>query len=267
MNCLSIILALIAAFYAIIMSNKRNEQFIKDGKTFSEQIPGSGEFFDKVASSYDLLNQIISLGYHAKWRQAAEQKLFLASSVLDVSTGTADLALSIAKNRSVRIVGLDPSEEMLRLARAKRDSAGDHIGDVTFVKGVAEQLPFEDESFDAVVVAFGVRNFRDRQRGLEEMARVVRKGGAFVVLEASMPREDAFLGKMARMFIKGFVPMIGGIVAGNAEAYGYLRDSMASFPDVDVFVDMLTAAGVTVEEHERLGPFGLGPDLYHGLKS
>lgn len=229
-------------------------------------VPGSGSFFNTIAARYDILNQVISLGFHGSWRTSAIKKILPAQSVLDISTGTGDLAISVAANRSIRVVGLDPSPEMLKVARDKINRFANSIGDVRLVTGVAEALPFESDSFDAVAVAFGVRNFQDRQKGLSEMSRVLKPNGKWVILELSLTDGDQFLERATRLFVTDLVPRVASIISGNREAYEYLSDSMRTFPNEKEFCNMLEAAGLVVESQERLSPFGMGPFLYSGIK-
>ncbi|CAN8064176.1 unnamed protein product [Agarophyton chilense] len=233
----------------------------------SHVVLGSGQFFDKIAARYDVLNQVISLGLHGCWRRSAIRKILPAKSVLDVSTGTGDLAISVAGNRSIRVVGLDPSTEMLKVAREKANRFAKIIGDLQLVEGVAEKLPFESESFDAVAVAFGVRNFQDIRKGLAEMGRVLRPGGRWVILEVGFTNGDRFLEKVYRIFVTKIMPKVAGFFSGNRGAYQYLSDSMQRFPEVEQFIVMLEEAGLHVETQERLTPLGMGPFLYSGNKS
>lgn len=263
---ISLIVAFMAAYYSANMSNKQGERFLRNRLNKKQITPGSGEFFDGIASRYDFFNQVISLGHDLGWRKKALSKLPAISSILDVSTGTADLAIALAANRSIRVVGIDPSEKMLNAGQKKIDILSEMIGKVELVQGVAEELPFEDASFDAVIVAFGVRNFQDREKGLSEMARVLKPDGRLVVMELSLPKGDAFLDRVTRAFVEKVVPKFAGVISGNGEAYQYLSDSMAGFPDAHVFRNMLSSVGIHLESHEKLSPFGMGPDLYSAKK-
>lgn len=263
----------IIAWFATRISVQTADDFIfhsPDDSTSSssQHRPGSGAFFDKLAPTYDFLNEIISLGYQSTWRNAAISKLLPADSVLDVSTGTADLAIKLASNRSMRVVGLDPSPEMLRLAQRKLDLFGSQIGAVELVNGVAEHLPFDNASFNGVVVAFGVRNFENRQLGLSEMARVLAPPGKLVVLETVGPDRDdsGWFTALSRVYVKHIMPLVGGTVSGQLRAYRYLAESMDEFPCKEEFVDMLSKAGLLVDECQRLGPVRKGPLLCVGVK-
>jgi demethylmenaquinone methyltransferase / 2-methoxy-6-polyprenyl-1,4-benzoquinol methylase len=204
---------------------------------------GSGAMFDGIAERYDALNRILSLGLDQGWRRrtAAELRLRPGMTVLDLATGTGDLALLIAReNPEVRVIGVDPSSRMLEVAARKVRDEGLE-GRIELRAGDAQALDLEDGSVDAVSMAFGIRNVPDRPRALREMARVTREGGRVAILELSEPREGV-LGKLARFHIRKVVPRIGGALSGSAE-YRYLQESIAAFPPPDEFASMMTASG------------------------
>jgi demethylmenaquinone methyltransferase / 2-methoxy-6-polyprenyl-1,4-benzoquinol methylase len=205
---------------------------------------GSGRMFDAIASRYDRLNRVLSLGADRRWRRRAVAALELADGerVLDVATGTADLALEIARARpGVEVIGVDPSRGMLEVGRRKVAAAGLE-GRVRLEEADGQALPYADGSFDAACIAFGIRNVADRARGLREMSRVVRSGGRVVVLELSEPRRG-LLALGARLYIRVLVPRIGALLSGAAE-YRYLQSSIAAFPPPDEFAAMMEAAGI-----------------------
>lgn len=205
--------------------------------------PGSGAMFDAIAARYDLLNRVLSLGIDQRWRRRAVQRLELAGQcrVLDVATGTGDLAVAIARSLpDARVVGIDPSEGMLAVGRKKLEVAG-LAGRVTLEAGAVEALPFADGSFDGVTIAFGIRNAEDRERGLAEMRRVTKSGGHVAVLELGEP-EDGVLKGLARWHIRTVVPFVGGLLSGNRE-YRYLQTSIAAFPRRAEFARMMREAG------------------------
>jgi demethylmenaquinone methyltransferase/2-methoxy-6-polyprenyl-1,4-benzoquinol methylase len=185
--------------------------------------------FDRIAERYDLLNRVLSLGADQRWRRATVEALELApgTRVLDVATGTADLAMQLARQPGVTVVGVDPSSRMLSIAAEKVARAG--LADrVALTVGDAERLPFETGSFDAAAVAFGIRNVPDRPLGLRELARVVRPGGRIAILELTDPR-PGLIGGLGRLYVHEVVPRIGAVISGALE-YRYLQDSIARFP-------------------------------------
>lgn len=257
----AIIFAVLVALLASFIATQKSATVSK----VSDETLGSGAFFNSIADRYDVLNRIISLGHDSQWRHSALDAIRGSRSVLDVSTGTADLAIAVAATMDARVVGVDPSDGMLTRGREKVELLG--LGKtVRLVDGVAEQLPFEPEEFEAVVVAFGVRNFQNRKRGIREMIRVLAPGGKLAILELSMPRGDGALPVVARFFVNRVMPSVASLVTGNPSAYRYLSSSMDAFPGSDEFVQILQEAGVEHITHKRLAPFGLGPDLYVATK-
>ena len=209
---------------------------------------GSGAMFDGIARRYDLLNRIISFGVDQGWRRRAATALRLpdAGRALDVATGTADLAVEIARRfDGSTVVGLDPSNGMLEVGRVKVERFG--LSErIELLEGEGERLPFDDASFDGISIAFGIRNVPDRPAALREMCRVVRPGGRVVILELSEP-ESGFMGSMARFHIHGVVPFVGGLLSGSRE-YKYLQASIAAFPPAAEFAGMMEAAGLEIDE-------------------
>jgi demethylmenaquinone methyltransferase/2-methoxy-6-polyprenyl-1,4-benzoquinol methylase len=205
---------------------------------------GSGEMFDQIASRYDLLNRVISMGLDRGWRRRLVRGLNCDGRcrVLDVATGTADVAVDVATYHTLgNVVGLDPSTGMLEVGRRKVSDLGlDQRIDL--VEGDAQGMPFEDDSFDAACISFGIRNVPDRQQGLREMVRVTRPGGRVVVLELSEPR-TGFLAPFARFHVHHIVPRIGGLLSGSKE-YRYLQQSIESFPPPEDFAEMMSEAGL-----------------------
>ena len=185
--------------------------------------------FDRIAGVYDLLNSVMTAGLHHRWRERASDlaRVGPGSRVLDVATGTGDLAVELARRVSPggEVVGSDFSEAMLERARCKPKPAG---ADLRFEWGDALDLPFEDGAFDAATVGFGARNFSDLARGLAEMVRVVRPGGRVVVLEFTSPTR-APLSLFYRLWFDRIVPLLGAL-AGDSDAYTYLPNSVKRFP-------------------------------------
>lgn len=224
---------------------------------------GSGPMFDRIATRYDYLNRLISLGSDGGWRRAAVCALELrdGARVLDVATGTGDLAIAVARRHpTARLVGVDPSPGMLAVGQAKLVRLGLHER-IEFVLGDARALPFAAESFDAACMAFGIRNVPERPRALLEIRRVLRPGSRFAVLELSDPR-GGLLAPLARLHVHRVVPWIGAALGGGAE-YRYLARSIAAFPAAAVFAEELGAAGFLVTAVTALG-FG-AVHLYVGV--
>ena len=199
----------------------------RDSAQFAEQV---NRMFDRVAARYDLLNSLMSAGLHHRWRERAADQAELApgDSALDVCCGTGDLTFELAKRIAPggHVVGCDFSEPMLDLARDKAGSRG--TDGVRFEWADALNLPYDAGRFDAVTVGFGVRNFADRDRGLREMARVLRPGGRLVVLEFTRPQRPPFSSFYSLWFDR-IAPILGRI-SDDPEAYAYLAESVRSFP-------------------------------------
>lgn len=215
--------------------------------------------FDAIAERYDVLNRVLSLGIDQGWRRDAVDALELEAGdhVLDLATGTADLALQIAESASVTVVGSDPSTKMLSVGRTK---VAKNQARVTLDEGDAQALPYEDNEFDACSMAFGIRNVPDRELALQEMVRVVRPGGRIVILELGEP-DGTLIGPLARFHVHHVVPRIGALVSGQAE-YRYLQESIAAFPPAAAFAALMQKAGVRDVEVRRL-TFGAA-NLYVG---
>ncbi len=209
---------------------------------------GSGQMFDRIARRYDFVNRVLSLGIDKSWRRKTVRALQLGDKprVLDVATGTGDLAIDIARmTPGATVIGLDPSTEMLAIAETKL--AKRKLTDrVSVIVGDAQALPFKDCEMDAATIAFGIRNVPDRLQGLRELARVVRPGGRIAVLELGEPRKG-MLGHAARFHTRHVVPRLGALLSGSRE-YAYLQKSIAAFPPAEEFAALMERAGLHVIE-------------------
>ena len=209
---------------------------------------GSGQMFDRIARRYDFVNRVLSIGLDKGWRRRTVRSLQLgeAPKVLDLATGTGDLAIDIARmTPGATVVGLDPSPGMLAIAHDK--IAKKQLADrVTLVEGDAQVLPYADGEMDAITIAFGIRNVPDRARALREMARVVRPGGRIAILELGEPKRGV-MGAMARFHTRHVVPKLGALLSGKRE-YAYLQKSIAAFPPADEFAALMMTSGLSVIE-------------------
>ena len=201
--------------------------------------------FDRIAPSYDALNHLLSLGIDHLWRRRAVRELrkFVPKRVLDLATGTCDMAIALAKGLDgVQITGSDISTEMVEVGRVK--VAGRGLSEkIKLEIADAEQLPYAEGEFDAVTVGFGVRNFTNKAQGLSEMRRVLREGGVVEVLELSRPTNKIF-GPIFRFYFHKVMPIVGGWISGDRAAYKYLPASVDKFPAPERFVQMMREAGL-----------------------
>jgi demethylmenaquinone methyltransferase/2-methoxy-6-polyprenyl-1,4-benzoquinol methylase len=206
--------------------------------------------FGRIVRRYDLMNRLMTGGQDERWRKKAVRYARVAGEerALDVATGTGDLALALATGGFRQVIGLDFAPEMIAAARDK----GAGRADVAFQVGDAMALPFGDGEFDAVTVSFGLRNMRDYGGALREMARVLRPGGRLICLELT-PCRTPVLGKIFNWYFTRVVPLIGGWLSGDAEAYRYLPSSVAAFPDAVALAELMRRSGFERVEIERVG--------------
>jgi len=206
--------------------------------------------FDTISENYDGLNRVISFGRDVYWRKKVVrivQNKF-PDSILDIATGTGDLAIQLAKTGASRIVGLDISPGMLAIGQKKvREKA--LTDQIRMMIGDSEALPFDDAVFDVITVAFGVRNFEDLEKGLSEIYRVLKPGGMLVVLETSVPAR--WLYKQGyRLYSQHILPLIGKLFSKDRSAYSYLSESAAAFPHGLAFNNILGKIGFIDMEHK-----------------
>ncbi|MEM7380358.1 MAG: bifunctional demethylmenaquinone methyltransferase/2-methoxy-6-polyprenyl-1,4-benzoquinol methylase UbiE [Bacteroidota bacterium] len=214
------------------------------------------QMFDTISGSYDGLNRVISFGIDVKWRKrvVALVKKEKPKSVLDIATGTGDLAIQLVQTGADKIVGLDISPGMLEVGKNKVSDKG--LNDkVEMLVGDSEALAFEDASFDAATVAFGVRNFENLEKGLSEIHRVLRPGGTLVVLETSVPTKTPFK-QGYRFYTRYVLPQIGKIFSKDRSAYAYLSESASVFPYGEEFNNILGKIGFIAMEN-RPQTFGV----------
>ncbi|HEX8473276.1 MAG TPA: bifunctional demethylmenaquinone methyltransferase/2-methoxy-6-polyprenyl-1,4-benzoquinol methylase UbiE [Pyrinomonadaceae bacterium] len=208
--------------------------------------------FAVIAGRYDVLNHLLSGNTDKRWRRLVAKRLQSSlrddARVLDVACGTGDLSLALANAGQARIVGVDFCRPMLEIAARK---AVGHTPELIFVEGDALRLPFADETFDVVTIAFGLRNLTSVEDGLRELRRVLKRGGRLAVLEFSSPVVPAFRA-LFQFYFNRVLPFIGGIVSGSRGAYEYLPDSVSRFPDQKRLAGMMNEAGLTDVEYQNL---------------
>ncbi len=201
------------------------------------------QMFDTISGNYDDLNRVISFGIDVKWRKKV-LKLVADThpeSILDIATGTGDLALLMTQTSATKIIGLDISAGMLEVGR-KKISEKKLDAKIEMVLGDSEKIPYDDASFDAITVAFGVRNFETLEKGLAEILRVLKPGGIFVILETSVP--ERFPYKQGYTFYsKNILPLIGKLFSKDNSAYQYLSDSASVFPYGEALNNILRKIG------------------------
>lgn len=201
------------------------------------------DMFDNISENYDGLNRVISLGRDIAWRKKVIRWVGKTKpkTILDIATGTGDLAIQFAENtNATKIVGLDLSEGMLKVARKKTAKKG--VPNIEFIKGDSEALPFPDESFDAITVSFGIRNFEDLEKGLSEIHRVLKVGGIFVILETSVPTKFPFK-QGYHLYTKNILPLVGRLFSKDKVAYKYLSESASVFPFGEALNNILKQIG------------------------
>ena len=220
--------------------------------------------FDSISGKYDFLNHFLSMGIDIRWRRKAIALLkdLQPKTILDVATGTGDFAVEALRLKPSKIIGVDISEGMLDVGRQKM-KARQLDGIIELRSGDSEKLPFEDNFFDAVIVAFGVRNFEDLERGLSEILRVVRPGGRVVVLEFSRPTKFP-MKQLYNAYFTAILPLIGRWVSRDQAAYSYLPESVQAFPDGPDFIRILSDVGYKNPQCKSL-TFGIS-SLYWGSK-
>lgn len=222
------------------------------------------EMFDNIAPGYDLLNRVLSLGIDRCWRKKLRKMLDKdkPSLVLDIATGTGDLAIECIKKQKKQIIGVDISEKMLEEGRKKIEK----LNLSEYIKleyGDSENLQFESGKFDAVIVGFGVRNFETLEKGLAEMYRVTKPGGKVFILDFSLPRNKIILA-LYKFYFFNILPLIGRLVSKNDYAYKYLPESVKHFPQYEVMTGIMDNIGFRQTFYKPL-TFGISV-IYCGIK-
>ena len=213
--------------------------------------------FNDIAPTYDKLNHILSLNVDKSWRRKAVRRLKKAVAgvetplILDVACGTADSTIKIAKKiENAKVLGIDISTKMLEIGREKATKKG-LDNRISFSISRAENIDFQDDTFDAAMVAFGVRNFSDRAQGLKEIRRVLKPNGTLIILELSEP-QNVIVRWFYNLYFKNILPLIGKRVSGNANAYRYLQQTVEKFPMPKEFMAMLSDCGYKELKHKAL---------------
>jgi len=221
--------------------------------------------FNNIAHRYDFLNHFLSAGIDYSWRRKAIKLMGRKNpkTILDVATGTGDLAIEALKINPEKIIGVDIAEDMLEFGRKKLTEK--KLQDkITLETGDSENLRFGDASFDAVMVAFGVRNFENLEKGLSEMFRVINQNGQVMILEFSKPKKFP-VKQLYNFYFRFILPSLGKMISGDSSAYTYLPESVGKFPDGDAFLNILQKIGFKEVKQIKL-TFGIA-SIYWGLKA
>lgn len=221
--------------------------------------------FDSIAWRYDFLNHFLSFGIDHLWRRRVIRiisKSYKNPNILDVATGTGDLAIAAMKLKPVKITGIDISRKMLEIGKEKIEQKG-YAEVIELMEGDSENISFGDNLFDVAMVAFGVRNFSDPLKGLSEIRRVVRNGGMLIVLEFSKPSGFPFR-TIYNFYFRRILPFFGRLFSKNDDAYNYLPDSVMKFPDNEKFINLLSQAGFS--DNHQIKLTGGVASIYTGIK-
>ena len=201
------------------------------------------KMFDTISGNYDNLNRVISFGIDVKWRKKVLKMVSKSNpkTILDIATGTGDLAILMAETNAEKIIGLDISSGMLEVGK-KKIASKNLSNTIEMVLADSENMPFEDNYFDAITVAFGVRNFENLEKGLAEILRVLKPNGLFVILETSVPDKTPYK-QGYNFYSKNILPLIGKLFSKDNVAYGYLSESAAAFPYGEALNNILRKTG------------------------
>lgn len=237
--------------------------FVKPYNTQASKKAEVEQMFDNISGSYDLLNHLLSMQIDKGWRNTLVKmaKAQNPKNILDVATGTGDLAIALAKNTEASITAYDLSQKMIDIGQEKVNKK-DLNHRIRFIKGDAENIPFEDKKFDIISVSFGVRNFENLEKGLQEMKRVLTDNGTLYILEFS--KSEGFFSPIFNFYFKYILPTIGKLVSNDARAYTYLPDSVDAFPYGEKLKKILLNAGFTKVIYKKL-TFGVAT-IYQAIK-
>lgn len=237
-------------------------------KPYSDSESGKKEqveqMFDNISGKYDLLNRVLSMGIDTSWRKKVVKKVqsVQPKNILDIATGTGDLAIQMAKSTTAKVTGFDLSAGMLEVGRKK--VAEQNLNErIQMIQGDAENMPFENDSFDCITVAFGVRNFENLEKGLNEIYRVLKPGGKFLILEFSQP-ESFPMKQLYGFYSKRILPEIGKRISKDTSAYTYLPESVKAFPYGEKMKKILKKRKFTEVSDKKL-TFGIA-SIYESLK-
>jgi demethylmenaquinone methyltransferase/2-methoxy-6-polyprenyl-1,4-benzoquinol methylase len=232
---------------------------LKD-RSDKEKIDAVRDIFSKITPNYDRMNRIMSARRDVSWRRFLVRRIPSdARKVLDIATGTGDVAIEIARRRpQIQVTGLDFVQEMLNLAIEKTEK-DDLVDKIEYINGDAMAMPFEDSTFDASTIAFGMRNIPDRLGAIKEMARVVKPGGKVLILEMTFPK-NLKMRQFFHWYLNKVIPVLGTFIAGNRSAYRYLSDSIQNFIHPDQLTDLFRQAGL---QEVREYPLTMGITYLH----
>lgn len=223
------------------------------------------EMFDSISNRYDLLNHLLSANIDKVWRRNVIKRIkkYQPKTILDIATGTGDFAIAATKIDVAKVIGIDISEGMLKVGRKKIEKR--KLSDrIELIKADSENLPFDDNSFDAAMVGFGVRNFENLEKGLSEVLRVLKPGGVFFILEFSKPEKTPFK-QVYHIYFNRILPFIGRIISKDKNAYDYLPESVNEFPYGESFLDILANVGL-IKNTFYSQTFGIAT-IYESYKS
>ncbi|PCJ41671.1 MAG: bifunctional demethylmenaquinone methyltransferase/2-methoxy-6-polyprenyl-1,4-benzoquinol methylase UbiE [Moraxellaceae bacterium] len=236
------------------MSEQKTTHFGYQTVRTEDKVKKVGEVFHSVAASYDIMNDLMSMGIHRLWKRYTIELSAArpGQTILDIAGGTGDLAMKFSRlvGKSGKVVLADINDSMLRVGRDKLLDKG-YVNNIEYVQANAESLPFADNTFDCITISFGLRNVTDKQKALKSMTRVLKPGGRLLVLEFSKPT-NKLMEKIYDRYSFTVLPLIGKFVAKDADSYQYLAESIRMHPDQKTLKDMMRKAGLEQVEYHNL---------------